>query len=99
MTQTISVELAAHRINVNAIEPGWIDTPGERATFSEAVIEDRGRELPWGRLGTPHDIGRTAAFLASPAADYITGSILPVDGGFRFKDCRDATQIPTRDKE
>jgi len=99
MTQTISVELSAHRINVNAIEPGWIDTPGERATFSAAVIEERGRTLPWGRLGTPQDIGRAAAFLASPAADYITGSILPVDGGFRFKDCGGSTQIPTRDRE
>ena len=99
MTQTISVELSAHRINVNAIEPGWIDTPGERITFSDAVIEEQGSVLPWGRLGTPQDIGRAAAFLASPAADYITGSILPVDGGFRFKDCRDTTQIPTRDKE
>lgn len=88
MTRTMSVELAPHRITANAIEPGWIDTPGERATFSADVIEQAGKNLPWGRLGTPADIGKAAAFLASDDAEYITGVILPVDGGFRFKDCR-----------
>lgn len=87
MTRTMAVELAPHRINVNAIEPGWIDTPGERETFSAEVIAREGRRLPWGRLGTPQDIGRAAAFLASDDADYITGAILAVDGGFRYKDC------------
>lgn len=86
LTQAIAVELFAHRINVNAIAPGWIDTPNERATFSAEVLESRGQLLPWGRLGTPSDIGRAAAFLVSQAADYITGVVLPVDGGFRFKD-------------
>lgn len=88
LTQTIAVELFPHRVNVNAIEPGWIDTPNERAVFSDEVLEAAGKELPWGRLGTPGDIGRAAAFLVSEAADYITGTILPVDGGFRLKDMR-----------
>lgn len=87
MMQAIAVELSPHRINVNAIEPGWIDTPGEHQTFSDDVIECAAKRLPWGRLGTPDDIGRAAAFLVSEAADYITGAVLPVDGGFRFKDC------------
>lgn len=88
MAQTISVELARHRINVNVIEPGWIDTPAERKTFAGDVIEEEGRKLPWGRMGLPEDIGNAAAFLASDAADYITGAVLPVDGAFRFKDLR-----------
>ncbi|MFQ5735209.1 MAG: SDR family NAD(P)-dependent oxidoreductase, partial [Planctomycetaceae bacterium] len=88
LARTISVELARHRINVNVIEPGWIDTPGERATFGDEVIQREGDGLPWGRLGTPADIGAAAAFLASPEADYVTGAVLPVDGCFRFKDCR-----------
>lgn len=88
MTRTIAVELAAHHINVNAIEPGWTDTPGEHETFSEQTIDQQGRQLPWGRLGTASEIGRAAAFLASGDADYITGTILAVDGGFRWKDCR-----------
>lgn len=93
LTQCIAVELFTHRINVNAIEPGWIDTPSERASFSDQVIDSSGASLPWGRLGTPADIARAAAFLASDAADYITGVVLPVDGGFRFKDMRSDSQI------
>ena len=88
MARTISVELSRHRINVNVIEPGWIDTPGERKDFGDAAIHDGEKELPWERLGRPSDIGKAAAFLASDAADYITGATLVVDGGFRFKDCR-----------
>lgn len=88
MTRTISVELSKHRINVNAIQPGWIDTPGEHIAFGDEVIEREGTKLPWQRLGTPADIGRAAAFLASDDADYVTGTIMTVDGGFRYKDCR-----------
>ncbi len=94
MMRSISVELAPYRINVNAIEPGWIDTPGEHASFSDETMAHEGRALPWGRLGLPEDIGHAAAFLASDAADYITGTVLPVDGGFRFKDCRAENIIP-----
>lgn len=88
MTRSIAVELAPYRINVNAIEPGWIDTPGERITFGDETIASEAKLLPWGRLGLPEDIGKAAAFLASDAADYITGTILPVDGCFRYKDCQ-----------
>ena len=96
LVRTVAVELAAHRINANAIEPGWIDTPGERLAFGEEAIDREGKHLPWGRLGTPADIGKAAAFLSSENADYITGSILAVDGGFRYKDCRSQTLIQTR---
>jgi glucose 1-dehydrogenase len=88
LAQSIAVELCPHRINVNAIEPGWIDTPNERATFGDEQIQQAGAKLPWGRLGQPADIGRVAAFLCSADADYITGAVLRVDGGFWFKDCR-----------
>jgi glucose 1-dehydrogenase len=94
MMRTIAVELSPHRINVNAIEPGWIDTPGERATFSEEVILREGEKLPWRRLGQPEEIGRAAAFLCSADADYITGVVLPVDGCFRFKDSRPGEVVP-----
>jgi glucose 1-dehydrogenase len=91
--RSLAVELCGHRINVNVIEPGWIDTPNERVTFAADVIEEEGRRLPWGRLGLPEDIGRAAAFLASDMADYISGVILPVDGMFRLKDLR-AEDLP-----
>ena len=86
MARTIAAELVGHRINVNAIEPGWIDTPGERLHFGDDVVEREGAKLPWGRLGQPDDIGKAATFLCSDHADYITGSVLRVDGGFVLKD-------------
>lgn len=82
MAHTIANELLPHRINVNVIEPGWIDTPGEHATFGDEAIATEGPKLPWGRLGTPEDIGKAATFLCSDDADYVTGSSLLVDGGF-----------------
>lgn len=94
MTRSIAVELAPHRINVNAIEPGWIDTPGEHATFSDETMANEGQRLPWGRMGLPEDIGHVAAFLVSDEADYITGTVLPVDGCFRFKDCGAESILP-----
>lgn len=80
--RTLAAELTATRINVNVINPGWIDTPGERAFTSEAEIVAAGPRMPWGRLGTPTDIAKAAAFLASDDADYITGASLRVDGGY-----------------
>ena len=82
---TLANELAPARINVNAVESGWVLTPGEVTAFGREALEREGKDLPWGRMGTPQDIGRAVAFLASDDADYITGAILPVDGGFRFK--------------
>lgn len=82
MAFTIAAELAPHRINVNVIEPGWIDTPGEQETFGSEAIAKAAPSLPWGRIGTPADIGKAAAFLCSEDADYITGAALLVDGGF-----------------
>ena len=81
MAFTIAAELYPHRINVNVIEPGWIDTPGEHEAFGDEVMTRTGSSLPWGRFGTPEDIGKAAVFLASDDADYITGAALRVDGG------------------
>lgn len=81
---TLAAELTPYRINVNVINPGYIDTPGERKFATEEQIREAAARLPWGRLGTPHDIGRAAAFLASDDADYITGSVLQVDGGYKL---------------
>lgn len=90
MMRNVAMELSPHRINVNAIEPGWIDTPQERLVFGEACMREAGAKLPWGRLGASQDIGRAAVFLSSDAADYVTAVTLPVDGGFRFRDCAPA---------
>ena len=81
MARTIANDLTEHRIRVNVIQPGWIDTPGERQFATEEEIQEGARTNPWGRLGTMEDIGRAATFLCSDAADYITGTSLTVDGG------------------
>lgn len=86
MAFTIAAELIKHRINVNVIEPGWIDTPGEHEAFGDKMLAEEGAKLPWGRIGQPEDIGRAAVFLCSDDADYITGTSLVVDGGFCLRD-------------
>lgn len=80
--RTMAAELASARINVNIVNPGWIDTPGERTYFSEEELAAGGKRIPWGRMGEPEDIGRAVAYLASDDADYVTGTVLRVDGGF-----------------
>ncbi|HUE80752.1 MAG TPA: SDR family oxidoreductase, partial [Pyrinomonadaceae bacterium] len=58
MAATWALELAPHRIRVNTIEPGWIDTPGERKVFTEEQIREMGQKLPFKRLGKPEEIAK-----------------------------------------
>lgn len=81
MMRTAARELMPYRIRVNAIYPGWTDTPGERKFISEADLAAQAKKLPWGRLATPEEIARGILFLADPASDLITGTILTIDGG------------------
>lgn len=84
MVRTAAAELCAYRVRVNAIHPGWTDTPGERKFYSESELAERGRRLAWGRLARPDEIARGVVFLASDDADYITGSTLTIDGGINL---------------
>jgi NAD(P)-dependent dehydrogenase (short-subunit alcohol dehydrogenase family) len=80
LTKVMALELAEHKINVNAIGPGVIDTP-LAAPLVEA-IRVSGRDVaPLGRLGEPQDVADLALFLASEEAGYITGELIFVDGG------------------
>ena len=81
MARTAAVELAPHRIRVNIVHPGWIDTPGERKFFTEEQLEQGGKALPWKRLGRPDEVGKAVAFVSSDDAEYMTGGTLTVDGG------------------
>jgi glucose 1-dehydrogenase len=85
MAALIATEMLDHRIRVNVIEPGWTDTPGERQFSTEEEIREGGKRLPWGRMGTIEDLGKAATFLCSDAADYVTGEVMRVDGGFWLK--------------
>jgi glucose 1-dehydrogenase len=81
MARTAAIELAEHRIRVNIVHPGWIDTPGERKFFTEEQLAAGGAKLPWKRLGRPDEIGKSVAFILSDDAEYMTGSTVTVDGG------------------
>ena len=81
LTRTMALELASHNILVNAIAPGGIVTPGAHKDPASNALGGQPR-IPLNRLGTPDDIAKVAVFLASNLSDYITGSIVVVDGGF-----------------
>jgi glucose 1-dehydrogenase len=81
MARTAATELLPHKIRVNSVYPGWTDTPGERKFLDDASIRKAAAGLPWGRLATPEEVARAVLFLADPASDYITGTILHIDGG------------------
>jgi NAD(P)-dependent dehydrogenase (short-subunit alcohol dehydrogenase family) len=77
------VELASDGVRVNAISPGWIETPmNAELRRDPMVVELALATTPAGRLGTPDDVAPAVVFLASEAAQYITGAILPVSGGY-----------------
>jgi glucose 1-dehydrogenase len=81
MARTAAIELAPHRIRVNIVHPGWIDTPGERKFFTEEQLAEGAQSIPWKRMGNPGEIGRLVAFMNSDDCDYMTGSTVLMDGG------------------
>ena len=84
MARTAAAEVLSHRIRVNVIHPGWVDTPGERKFFRNQSLAKIGQLLPWGRFALPEEIARGVLFLADPQSDYITGSTLTIDGGMHL---------------
>lgn len=80
LTKAAARELASRGITVNAIAPGFIETE-MTDVLSDAVKEASIAQIPLGKFGKPEDIAKTAAFLASDAAGYITGQVIQVDGG------------------
>jgi len=84
-TKTMAIELAQHNIQVNAIVPGWIETdmtiPAQSGSFYDEIIT----RTPAGRFGKPEEMAGSAIFLASHASDFVTGSIVYVDGGYAIR--------------
>lgn len=83
LTRVLALEWAPYGINVNAVGPTFILTPLTQSTFDDPVLrEDLLKRIPLGRVGQPEDVTGAVVFLASPAADLITGHTLLVDGGW-----------------
>lgn len=83
LTKVLAMEFAEYGINVNAVAPGVLDTPlASGIKNNKKAFQRLMNHLPWGRLGKASEIVGPVLFLASPAADYITGICIPVDGGF-----------------
>jgi 2-hydroxycyclohexanecarboxyl-CoA dehydrogenase len=83
LTKSLSLEFAPHGITVNTVPPGFIDTPATRRTESRGFIsfDESLKHTPVGRVGLPEDIANACSFLVSEQASYITGQIIPVNGG------------------
>lgn len=83
LTKSLAIAWAADGIRVNAVAPGWIDTP-----MTQLLVEDSARSqsildrTPMRRWGRPEDIAGPVLFLCSPAAGFLTGVVMPVDGGY-----------------
>ncbi|HLC32120.1 MAG TPA: SDR family NAD(P)-dependent oxidoreductase [Candidatus Nanoarchaeia archaeon] len=84
-TRATALELAPYNIQVNAIAPGGIRTPGVDAVMDKKSEEAFAKSVPEKRMGTPEDIAQAVLFLASDAASYITGQLLVVDGGLTMQ--------------
>jgi NAD(P)-dependent dehydrogenase (short-subunit alcohol dehydrogenase family) len=83
LTKSLAIRYAGQDIRVNAIAPGWIETKFTRAVRADAARDAAIRaRTPMGRWGQPQDVAGAAVFLCSPAAAFITGVTLPVDGGY-----------------
>jgi 3-oxoacyl-[acyl-carrier protein] reductase len=80
LTKTVARELASRNVRVNAVAPGFIDTPMTQA-LPEAAKAKLGEAIPLVRLGTPQDIADCVAWLASEKASYVTGAVIRVNGG------------------
>lgn len=80
LTRSLSRELAGRKVTINAVAPGFIESD-MTATLGPAIVEEAKKRIPAKRLGTPVEVAAAVVFLASPAAAYITGQVLTVDGG------------------
>jgi 3-oxoacyl-[acyl-carrier protein] reductase len=80
MTRSLSRELAGRKVTINCVAPGFIESEMSKAA-GDVVLAEAKKRIPAKRLGTPEEVAAGVVFLASPAASYITGTVLVIDGG------------------
>jgi 3-oxoacyl-[acyl-carrier protein] reductase len=79
-SKVLAQELAEYRIHVNVVSPGLVDV-GRRGDVNPTYKQTLMTNIPWGRMGQPEDIAAAVLFLSTRAADYVTGTVIDVDGG------------------
>ncbi len=82
LTRQMAIEVAEYGVTVNGVAPGPVDTPLTQELLSAKSRESFARAVPMHRYGTPDEIAAVVTFLASAAASYVTGHVIPADGGF-----------------
>ena len=80
LTRSLAKELGKRKVTVNAVAPGFIESEMTEK-LGEAILKEVKKRIPANRIGTPEDVAACVLFLASPAAAYVTGQVLTVDGG------------------
>jgi 2-dehydro-3-deoxy-D-gluconate 5-dehydrogenase len=85
LTKSMAIDLAADNIQVNAILPGWIDTDLTAPVKQTPQYDEIIMRTPAGRFGTPGELAGAAIFLASDASNFVTGSVVTVDGGYSIR--------------
>ena len=81
LTKSLALELAPHRIHVNAVSPGFVEAHSEVNPLSPEYVQAIESARPWPEPGTPEDVAAATAYLCSPDARWLTGTVLTVDGG------------------
>ena len=80
LAKTLALEFAPW-LRVNAVCPGFVLTPMQKAEYTEEMLDAANKEIPLNRFATPEEVAGLFAFLASKEASYITGQAIPIDGG------------------